>query len=73
MVGAKRARKAETPIPPSLCLRLRAPHFYPTNQAANREYQPHPKGREVPSLLELILSNLPKGRMFVRARKTCPI
>jgi hypothetical protein len=30
MVGAKRARKAETPKQPSLCLRLRAPYFYPT-------------------------------------------
>ena len=29
MVGAKRARKAETPKQPSLCLRLRAPQFYP--------------------------------------------
>jgi hypothetical protein len=30
MVGAKRARKAETPKQPSLCLRLRASYFYPT-------------------------------------------
>jgi hypothetical protein len=29
MVKAKRARKAETLKQPSLCLRLRAPHFYP--------------------------------------------
>jgi hypothetical protein len=29
MVEAKRAHKAETPKQPSLCLRLRAPHFYP--------------------------------------------
>ena len=29
MVDAKRARKAETPKQPSLCLRLRAPQFYP--------------------------------------------
>jgi hypothetical protein len=26
---AKRARKAETPKQPSLCLRLRAPYLYP--------------------------------------------
>ena len=30
MVGAKRARKAETPTQPSLSLRLRAPYFDPT-------------------------------------------
>jgi hypothetical protein len=30
MVWAKRARKAETPKQPSLCLMLRAPYFYPT-------------------------------------------
>jgi len=30
MVEAKRARKAETPKQPSLCLRLRASYFYPT-------------------------------------------
>jgi hypothetical protein len=29
MVEAKRARKAETLKQPSLCLRLRAPYFYP--------------------------------------------
>jgi hypothetical protein len=29
MEKAKRARKAETPKQPSLCLRLRAPYFYP--------------------------------------------
>lgn len=29
MVKAKRARTAETPKPPSLCLRSRAPYFYP--------------------------------------------
>ncbi len=29
MVEAKRARQAETPKQPSLCLRLRAPQFYP--------------------------------------------
>jgi hypothetical protein len=29
MVKAKRARKAETLKQPSLCLRLRAPYFYP--------------------------------------------
>jgi hypothetical protein len=29
MAMAKRARKAETPKQPSLCLRLRAPYFYP--------------------------------------------
>jgi len=29
MVQAKRARTAETPKLPSLCLRLRAPYFYP--------------------------------------------
>ena len=29
MVRAKRARKAEKLKQPSLCLRLRAPHFYP--------------------------------------------
>jgi hypothetical protein len=28
-VEAKRAHNAETPKQPSLCLRLRAPHFYP--------------------------------------------
>jgi hypothetical protein len=40
MEKAKRARKAETPRQPSLCLRLRAPYLYPdptatvsTNQA----------------------------------------
>jgi hypothetical protein len=32
MVEAKRAHKAETPKQPSLCLRLRAPHFYPNRQ-----------------------------------------
>jgi len=37
MVGAKRARKAETPKQPSLCLMLRAPYFYPTNQAELRK------------------------------------
>ncbi len=55
MVEAKRARPAETPIQPSFCLRLRAPHFYPTNQAANREDKLHPNVWEVPSLLESIL------------------
>ena len=30
MVEAKRARKAETPKPPSFDLRSRAPYFYPT-------------------------------------------
>jgi Transposase DDE domain group 1 len=30
---AKRARKAETPKQPSLCLRLRAPYFYPDSDA----------------------------------------
>jgi hypothetical protein len=30
MARAKRARKAETLKQPSLCLRLRAPYFYPT-------------------------------------------
>ncbi len=34
MVMAKRARTAETPKQPSLGLWLRAPYFYPTNQAA---------------------------------------
>jgi hypothetical protein len=29
MEKAKRARTAETPKQPSLCLRLRAPYFYP--------------------------------------------
>jgi hypothetical protein len=29
MEMAKRARKAETPKQPSICLRLRAPYFYP--------------------------------------------
>jgi hypothetical protein len=29
MERAKRARKAETPKQPSLCLRLRAPYLYP--------------------------------------------
>ncbi len=29
MERAKRARPAETPKQPSLCLRLRAPYFYP--------------------------------------------
>jgi hypothetical protein len=29
MGKAKRARTAETPKQPSLCLRLRAPYFYP--------------------------------------------
>jgi len=29
MEKAKRARKAETPKQPSLCLRLRAPYLYP--------------------------------------------
>ena len=29
MERAKRARTAETPKQPSLCLRLRAPYFYP--------------------------------------------
>ena len=29
MEKAKRARKAETPKQPSLCLMLRAPYFYP--------------------------------------------
>jgi len=29
MEKAKRARKAETPRQPSLCLRLRAPYLYP--------------------------------------------
>jgi hypothetical protein len=29
MEEAKRARKAETPKQPSLCLRLRAPYLYP--------------------------------------------
>ncbi|MBA7676850.1 hypothetical protein ES703_85095 [subsurface metagenome] len=29
MAKAKRARKVETPKQPSLCLRLRAPYFYP--------------------------------------------
>jgi hypothetical protein len=29
MEKAKRARKAETPRRPSLCLRLRAPYLYP--------------------------------------------
>jgi hypothetical protein len=28
MAGAKRARTAETPKPPSLCLRLHASYFY---------------------------------------------
>jgi hypothetical protein len=31
MVWAKRARTAETPTQPSLGLRLRASHFYPTS------------------------------------------
>ena len=31
MDKAKRARKAETPIQPSLGLRLCAPYFYPTS------------------------------------------
>src|SRR5215468_10454210 len=34
MEKAKRARKAETPKRPSLCLRSRAPYFYP-NQRLN--------------------------------------
>ena len=52
MAWAKPARTAETPKQPSLCLMLRAPYFYPTNQAANREDKPHPNVWGVPSLLE---------------------
>ena len=36
MVDAKRARKAETPKQPSLCLRLRAPQFYPDRPSGMR-------------------------------------
>jgi len=36
MVKAKRARKAETPKQPSLCLRLRAPYFYPDHVVLRR-------------------------------------
>jgi len=52
MVGAKRARTAETPKQPSPGLRLRASYFYPTNQAENREHKRRPKVRGVPGLLE---------------------
>jgi len=52
MVGATRARTAETPTQPSLGLRLRAPYFYPTNQAANREDKHRPTVWEVPGLLK---------------------
>jgi hypothetical protein len=34
MEKAKRARKAETPKQPSLCLKLRAPYFYPDSLPA---------------------------------------
>jgi len=37
MAWAKRAHTAETPKQPSLCLMLRAPYFYPTNQAELRK------------------------------------
>jgi Family of unknown function (DUF6494) len=37
MEKAKRARKAETPRQPSLCLRLRAPYLYPDLAAANED------------------------------------
>jgi DDE superfamily endonuclease len=36
MERAKRARTAETPKQPSLCLRLRAPYFYPDYPEAER-------------------------------------
>jgi hypothetical protein len=36
MAMAKRARKAETPKQPSLCLRLRAPYFYPDHLESRR-------------------------------------
>jgi hypothetical protein len=34
MEKAKRARKAETPKQPSLCLRLRAPYLYPDHKVS---------------------------------------
>jgi len=39
MAKAKRARKAETPKQPSLCLRLRAPYFYPDHIVPSRSFQ----------------------------------
>src|SRR4029434_5330798 len=38
MEKAKRARKAETPRQPSLCLRLRAPYLYPDPTATSSGY-----------------------------------
>jgi hypothetical protein len=49
MDKAKRARKAETPKQPSLCLRLRAPYLYPDRvysavMVANRTREMRPSG-----------------------------
>ncbi len=43
MVKAKRARRAETPKRPSLCLRLRAPYFYPDHIVPNSEASNEPE------------------------------
>src|SRR5215831_21137999 len=39
MEKAKRARKAETPKQPSLCLRLRAPYLYPDHSGSLTELE----------------------------------
>jgi len=43
MEKAKRARKAETPKQPSLCLRLRAPYLYPDPMGKGLAIRPDPE------------------------------
>ncbi len=51
MVGAKRARKAETPKQPSFYLRLRASYFYPTGPEGKEKLLIKPSKQAVKSVL----------------------
>jgi len=54
MVKAKRARKVETLKQPSLCLKLRAPYFYP-DQRCNLSARPMPEDGQGHVLSHMLL------------------
>jgi hypothetical protein len=63
MAMVKRATKAETPKQPSLCLRLRAPYFYPDPTYSAENGSHNKRSPQVSSYLESCCATTRSGNL----------
>ena len=80
MEKAKRARKAETPKQPSLCLRLRAPYLYPDQPhlvpdrfGASRRFETKPSAPWRPQPVIWLHASLPSRPRPPCKTNACPL